>query len=106
MFKDMHDFQLIREITFQRGDKSSPGNIQIGGLEWDEENDVWGCKCSITFLHDEIISLHGVDAMHALQECFQFIAGLIAGAEKDGVDIWWLEPGDHCDIGWEKPNPV
>ena len=100
MFKDVHDFQLVREIRFRKGDKESPGTIRIGGIEWDEEDDVWGCKCSISYLHDETISLHGVDALQALQSCFRLIAGLIAGAEEDGVEIWWLEPGDHCGIGW------
>lgn len=100
MFKEIYSFELIREITFRKDDKQSPGEIMIGGIEWDEEKDVWGCKCRITFLHDDVIRLHQVDAMGALRACFKFISGLIASAEKDGVEIWWLEPGDHGGLAW------
>ena len=98
MTQEIHSFQLVRNINFQKGDKLSKGELVIGGITWDEKDDVWGCKARISFLHEEFVTTYGVDAIHALMLSFRFISGLIAGAEDDGIEIWWLEPGDHCGL--------
>ncbi len=96
MPNEIHDFQLVREIKTRQGGREVSGLIRIGEIQWSADKEAWACRCAISFLHDDSYITYGVDAIHALKLCMRSLAGLIAGAEEDGLEIWWLEPGDHC----------
>jgi hypothetical protein len=92
------DFKLEREIHIGSGDRIEVGVITIGGIERVERLNCWGCKWSISEIHPHETFSYGEDALQALNRCLLALIALIRSAEENGLEIWWLEPGDHCGL--------
>jgi hypothetical protein len=96
------DFCLKRQINIRSGDDVIQGCISVGGIYKIPSHDHWGCNWTlsgarITRDPDQGV-IYGEDALQALALCIQFLNKLIRDAAADGLQIWWLEEGDHCAL--------
>lgn len=99
MCKMSYDFQLEREISWQRGSKRGKGRISIGGIRRVDPHGMWSCEWLLDpIAGPEPAISHGEDALHALTLAIQSIDKMIRDALKDGLEVWWLEKGDGCAL--------
>lgn len=96
--RELYDFRFERQITIRSNQRLIHGQIVIGGVQWIPRHGCWGCKWSVSVIHPEETMTYGEDALHALTLAIRSVQKLILGAEEDGLEIWWLDPGDHCAL--------
>jgi hypothetical protein len=94
----MIHLNLTRTLTFVINGLETTGELQISRIEFYPKLQKWACYWSLSFIHPEESRIFGNDPLGALFQCLDFIGNLIRGSERDGLDVWWKVPGDHCGL--------
>ena len=92
--------RFVRQIEIRVNGSLKSGEIGMSSPR-EGTNGRWTCMCSISFLLDEPMGIHGEDAFEALSHGLLFLGGLIRGSENDGWVLWWQQENDHCGFGGE-----
>ena len=74
-----------------------------------KKHETWTCEISIKLCDSFKVSVWGVDALSAMQNCFEGVTELFDIKAKSGVDIWWLQKGDCAgfrDLTTKLNNPT
>ena len=108
------NLKLERNLTFIIEGQTKTGTLVIGDLEWLESKSKWACHWSISYIHPEVGRIYGLDPLDALTKALDFLSSLIRGSERDGLEVWWRQKGDHVGLtfplceerNWEKMPPL
>jgi hypothetical protein len=92
----------LERLRSESGGEAASVVVRIGKPEPDPKPDGdWRCPFQITGLGDDaILFAHGVDAVQALELCFQYIGIRLEDAQARGIPLRWL--GDE-DLGFPVP---
>ena len=67
--------------------------LRIVSVEKHPEKEIFVCVWSLDYLAPRAVG-YGEDALSALANALQVIRLFIRDSLKDGVSVWWKEPGD------------
>lgn len=102
MCNEQITLNIRRRLHFAKDDKAFDGDVIISDIQAISANK-WVCHWSVDHLSGQR-KVYGEDALNALTNCLLVIAGLIKGAGKDGVSVWWQYSGDSGGIPHYPPE--
>ena len=98
VFMSEESFQITRVINIQTPGRLTTGQMTIGAphrVQAEGKADAWACSWSLSEIDPVPKNIYGEDALGALTNCLEFLAGYIHDCTETGVHIWWLQRGDN-----------